>query len=176
MRLFIFLLLLFMSANPLTLYDFSTDSSLSNWRIVNDGVMGGLSEGTLYVNDDGHGVFEGDISLQNNGGFSSVRYFFPYVDVNNDSRLSIRLKGDNKPYQIRVKHNRRASYSYVYTIQTSGKWQKVTIPIREMRPEFRGRKLDMPDFDHDQIGEFTILFGNKKRESFKLMIDSITLE
>lgn len=36
--------------------------------------MGGKSSGDFYINESGNGVFEGFVSLANNGGFSSVRY------------------------------------------------------------------------------------------------------
>ena len=42
------------------------------WRSINDGVMGGLSSGGMRL-EDGIAVFSGTLSLENNGGFSSVR-------------------------------------------------------------------------------------------------------
>ena len=48
-------------------YDFSEDSSLRNWRVIDDGVMGGRSQGSLRINFEGHGVFNGFISLENYG-------------------------------------------------------------------------------------------------------------
>ena len=56
------------------LYHFDKNSSPSDWRIVDDVVMGGRSDGSFRINDAGNGVFEGSISLENNGGFSSVRH------------------------------------------------------------------------------------------------------
>ena len=46
-------------------YDFSEDSSLRNWRVIDDGVMGGRSQGSLRINFEGHGVFSGNVSLKN---------------------------------------------------------------------------------------------------------------
>ena len=56
------------------LFDFSKDSDLSDWTIVNDGVMGGVSQSDLIINADGNGLFSGKVSLDYNGGFASVRY------------------------------------------------------------------------------------------------------
>ena len=64
------------------IYDFNKDSSRSDWRIINDGVMGGESQGKFYIDTEGNGIFEGTISLENNGGFSSVRYGFDKINVN----------------------------------------------------------------------------------------------
>ena len=54
------------------LFDFNKKSSLSNWYIVDDVVMGGRSSGYLKIDDDGHGRFGGNISLRNNGVLNSI--------------------------------------------------------------------------------------------------------
>jgi len=63
-------------SKPFVLFDFTKESNIQNWSVVNDGVMGGLSKGNFSVNDKGDGFFTGHVSLENNGGFSSVRYNF----------------------------------------------------------------------------------------------------
>lgn len=45
-----------------------------------------------------------------------------------------------------------------------------------MYPSFRGRKLAQPNFSSDHVEEIAFLIGNKKPESFKLMIDKIELK
>jgi hypothetical protein len=59
---------------------------------------------------------------------------------------------------------------------TSGEWQEIVIPLEDMYPSFRGRRLSKPNFSSDYIEEVTFLIGNKKDESFKLFIDKIVLE
>ena len=159
--------------NEEVIFDFNPSSSLRSWYSVDDGVMGGISSGSLKISDQGHGLFEGNISLDYNGGFSSVRYRFDEIRVDPESKVIIKLKGDGKKYQFRVKHNFRAYYSYIFQFETSGEWEEIVIPLEEMYPSFRGRKLDLPDFDHQQIEEITLLIGNKKEEDFQLLIDKI---
>ncbi len=60
----------------MTLFNFDSKSDISNWRIVDDVVMGGRSNGAFKINDSGNGIFLGDVSLENNGGFSMVQYGF----------------------------------------------------------------------------------------------------
>lgn len=60
------------SSNMKEIYAFSTQSNIKEWRIVNDGVMGGISKNSLVLTDDGHGQFSGHVSLANNGGFASI--------------------------------------------------------------------------------------------------------
>jgi len=58
------------SLSSLVLFDFTENKDTGNWMVVNDGVMGGLSKGTLTAGENGNAVFKGTISLENNGGFS----------------------------------------------------------------------------------------------------------
>lgn len=53
------------------LFDFSKDDSSPIWRSNNDGVMGGLSQGGAKMTERSM-EFSGVLSLENNGGFSSV--------------------------------------------------------------------------------------------------------
>ena len=70
----ILLLLVFFIINQpeMILYDFEAGNKAHGWIIVDDNVMGGRSEGNISVNDKGYGIFEGEVSLENNGGFSSM--------------------------------------------------------------------------------------------------------
>lgn len=172
--LYSFLVLSFL--NVKTIFDFQKNTDLTQWNVVVDGVMGGLSTGNLKLTNDGHALFQGSISLENNGGFSSIRYDMPEMEIEDHKFISIRLKGDGKKYQFRLKNDDKNYYSYITEFTTNGEWQEIKIPLKEMYPSFRGRKLDQPNFDHDQIDEVAILIGNKKKEDFLLLIDKIELK
>ena len=163
-------------ASPMVIFDFDKKSDLTNWRVVDDGVMGGLSQGNFKTNEKGNAIFYGDVSLENNGGFSSVRHRFQEKTVNEYSKFVIRLKGDRKRYQFRVKTDSYDRYSYISYFETSGEWQTIEIPLEEMYPSFRGRKLSIPNFPGEAMEEIAFLIANYKAESFKLEIDKISLK
>lgn len=171
----LFTCLLLIIQNTMTLYDFNTNSNSNDWIIVDDVVMGGRSDGNFYVDQNGHGVFEGEVSLENNGGFSSVRHNCKTVDASNYSKIRIRVKGDGNRYQLRLKSERGDYYSYAAYFQSSNNWEDIDIPFETMAPVFRGRQLDIPNFRGDTVEEVAILIGNKRAQIFKLKIDSITL-
>tara|TARA_B100000963_G_scaffold84617_1_gene72234 strand:- start:4904 stop:5449 length:546 start_codon:yes stop_codon:yes gene_type:complete len=156
-------------------YDFNTQSKQSDWVIVNDDVMGGLSSSQIRIDEIGNGVFEGSVSTTNNGGFSSVRLNLENIPVKKNSYFKIRLKGDNKNYQFRIKKNKFDNYSYVAKFKTDSEWETIIIPVTQMYPYFRGMKLDMNNFNYNYFQQITFLIGNNKNEKFKLMIDSIEL-
>ncbi len=157
-------------------FDFNKKSDLQNWRIVDDVVMGGKSSGTFKLNSDGFGVFEGSISLDNNGGFSSVRYRSEKIIIKEYTKIIIKLRGDGEEYQFRIKSNSRDYYTYIAPFLTTGEWQEIEITLKDMYPSFRGRRLDQPNFSNDYIEEITFFIGNKKNERFKLLIDKIELK
>ncbi len=170
------LILIMLTITPQIVFDFKTSTNPDSWQIVDDVVMGGRSNGNFEINNAGHGVFSGSVSLENNGGFSSVRHSTHISEISPDYKVVIKLKGDGKKYQFRVKHDTRAYYSYIYTFETSGEWEEIEIPLKEMYPSFRGRKLNSPNFSHDTIREVTFLIGNKKPQDFKLVIDKIEIK
>ncbi|WP_084647874.1 CIA30 family protein [Flaviramulus basaltis] len=158
------------------LFDFNTKSNVTNWNTVDDVVMGGRSNGSFSIDNGGFGVFEGLVSLENNGGFSMVQYKFETKKVNAFSEICIRLKGDGKKYQFRVKTSNSDDYSYVIPFETNTEWQTIKIPFNTMYPAFRGRKLNAENYPGKQMEMIAFLIGNKKAESFKLQIDNIELK
>lgn len=169
------LLISFTSNNQL-IFEFSKKADLSNWRIVNDGVMGGLSEGNFKLTEDGKGLFYGFVSLENNGGFTSLRFQPEPISFENKSKVLITLKGDGKDYQFRIKEGKNDYASYISTFSTSGKWQTVEISLNDLYPSWRGRKLQQPNYAGNRIEEITFLIANKVEESFKLEIEKIELK
>lgn len=176
MKYLCFTLFMITSFQPLSIFNFTTTADISQWRIVNDGVMGGLSRGSFSLTSEGYGLFKGTVSLDNNGGFTSVRYRFAPLTTNKDSKIKLRLKGDGKEYQFRIKDDSRQYYSYITTFSTSGEWQDIEIPLSQMVPSFRGRTLNIPNFSENQIEEIVFLIANKKEERFELLLDSVVLE
>lgn len=160
----------------MNLFNFNPESDLQDWLVVDDVVMGGRSDGRFFLSEEGHGVFTGEVSLENNGGFSSVRYRFAPKAVSGFTKAVIRLRGDGKRYQFRVKSNSSDQHSYIAYFQTTGDWQTLEIPLSEMYPTFRGRKLNMPDYPGERLSEVAFLIANKRAESFRLEIDCITLQ
>jgi hypothetical protein len=161
--------------HTITIFDFNEATTLRNWKVIDDVVMGGRSLGSFVINENGHGVFKGRVSLENNGGFSSIRYTNTVKIPKNYQKIRIRLKGDGKSYQFRLKPKRDRWESYVYNFSTTGTWQIIEIPLKEMYPSFRGRKLNTGNFDFDQIEEMGFLISNKQNEDFRLELDEVIL-
>ena len=118
-------------------------------------------------------VFQGRVSLENNGGFASFRYRTKNLNVNKEQKIRMVVIGDSKEYQIRIKPSQNIRYTYSKTFKTTNSKQIIEIPLSEFTAQFRGYKLNMENFDFDKIEEFGILVGNKKNEEFRLEIIDI---
>lgn len=160
----------------MTLFNFNENSEINQWRVVNDGVMGGLSDGEFYLNEIGNAVYKGHVSLENNGGFSSVRYRFEEKNTSAFTKFCLTLKGDGKRYQFRVKTENGDRHSYIAYFETTGEMQEIEIDFAKMYPAFRGRTLDIPNFSGAQMVEIAFLIGNKEEQDFVLEIDKIELK
>jgi len=169
-------IMIFGESKSQEIYNFSTQSNPEDWFVVDDRVMGGRSQGRMQVTQDGHAIFEGKVSLENNGGFSSVRYRLDKMSTSGNSVFKIRVKGDKKNYQFRVKSSPSERQSYVYEFSTSDQWEVIEIPFKDMYPSFRGTILAMPNYPGQQLQECSFLISNKKNESFRLEIDRIWME
>jgi NADH dehydrogenase [ubiquinone] 1 alpha subcomplex assembly factor 1 len=174
------LILLAISFMPNTnlekIYIFSIQTNIKEWRIVNDGVMGGISRSSLALTDAGHGQFSGNVSLANNGGFASMRLNTTIKLTEEKKFIVLRVKGDGKRYEFRLKSNISQSQSYVHQFATSGEWEIIKLEISEFYPQIRGRKLNIPNFDFGSIGQLSFLIANNQEEDFELLIDWIGLE
>ncbi|MBT4317799.1 MAG: CIA30 family protein [Candidatus Marinimicrobia bacterium] len=148
--------------------------NLLNWKIVNDSVMGGRSDATLKLKNNLYGVFNGYLSLQNNGGFSSIRAYYP-PDLTDVKSITIRIKGDGRQYSFRVRGNTSNWASYTHTFNTvKNKWIEKELMIKDFYPLYRGYYLnDMPLLSEMVIKEIGIMLSDKQTGPFELEIDWI---
>ena len=162
--------------NETVLFDFKNADQLEPWIIVNDGVMGGLSQGKITASSNQSAIFAGTVSLDNNGGFTSTRTLPYNYNLKDYAGIQLRVKGDGKNYQFRVKTNDRfdgVSYRYKFTTKEDT-WTVVEIPFNKFVPVFRGRILnDVEPIIPNKIEQLGFLIANKRYEKFKLEIDWI---
>ncbi|CAI8333544.1 MAG: Uncharacterised protein [Polaribacter sejongensis] len=175
--LFLIFIPFIMSVSKIVIFNFNSNSTISDWQVIDDVVMGGKSKGNFKLNDNGFGEFSGVVSLENNGGFSSLRYGFEALRIEGLSNIVLKVKGDGNTYQLRIKDAANKSYSYMSEFSTKeNEWQDIRIPLKSMFPVFRGRKLEKDNFSADEIEQIVFLIGNKIGQKFKLEIDTIYLQ
>lgn len=175
MKKLILLCVFMLFNNEITIVDFKKSIKVNEWYQTNDSVMGGISTSNMIINNSGVGIFKGSVSTENNGGFAMTRLS---VDVNlkkSSKNVILRVKGDGKKYQFRIKSRKNQRYWYVKSFQTSNKIEEIVIPLKSFYASFRGYKLNIDNFSESTIKEIAVLIGNKKNEEFKLTIEKISI-
>ncbi len=160
------------------LYNFP-EQGKGKWRIQNDVVMGGKSDSQLKMTDENHAHFSGRVSLENNGGFCSIHQTVednPYEIAEKPVAFVLILKGDGKDYNFRVRTpNGRHSYGFTFPTKGDGKWETISIPFNSMEARYHGEPVDVPNYAGENVVEMQLLIGNKKEESFEILVKSIAV-
>jgi NADH dehydrogenase [ubiquinone] 1 alpha subcomplex assembly factor 1 len=159
------------------LIDFTDKKAGHQMNVVNDGVMGGLSQGAIEMTQNDSLLFKGNISLKNNGGFSSFRISGQRWDLSDWKGIEIHVRGDGRSYGLRATTEERflrSSVSFTADFKTvKDDWVKLRIPFSAMKASWRGRKLDR-NFDPAQIKGLGIILADKQAGKFALEIKSIS--
>lgn len=165
-----------MNTDEKILYDFSEPDDLKNWRVVNDGVMGGLSQSEIIPSPDDTAVFRGTLSLENNGGFSSTRTRPGSFELGGYDTLGIRIRGDGRSYQFRIRTDEQIdgiAYRQVFTT-LKNEWMTIQLPLEDFVAVFRGRPLsDAVPLAAEQIRQIGFLIADEQPGPFRLEIDWI---
>ena len=162
-----------------TLFEFSGTADEPAWNAVNDSFMGGVSRGGAKL-IDGSLHFRGVLSLENNGGFSSIRSGGPTRDLSAAKAIVLRVKGDGRTYRLQLATNaefRRSRISYQAEFPTKrGEWTEVTVPLASLVPQFRGQVLSGPTLNRTRIEEIGLSLSDGNPGAFALEIDWIKAE
>ena len=142
------------------------------WKYLSDQVMGGVSEGSTTLLQDGDRFYlrlTGDVSTSNNGGFVQFRSKVSLFDkpemfklihnANKDGdglegvRLNVRGNGETYHVMIRTYFTWSPSDYYYHTFETGPNWQQVDLPFKKFKSsKYRQRGLEV-----DQIRDFAVV-------------------
>jgi hypothetical protein len=159
---------------PMILY-LNASKNIGKWKITDDGVMGGKSKGSLLFEKD-FGIFTGNISLDNNGGFSSVSRDIEQLQQGLEN-IIIDIRGDGQIYQLRLAiyfNGYRLAYKHDFDTK-SGQRQKLSLSLSDFKASFRGRVINnAPLLQSQHIKEIGFLIATNKPTNFNLSIFSLT--
>jgi len=154
--------------------DLTQPNEHQQWRATNDNVMGGISQGGFSF-DGKTGLFSGELSLENNGGFSSVNrpIELPSKTV---SQVELAFIGDGRPYQLRFttwKNGYRTNYKHDFSTIKGKKLSKV-FNLNNFQAVYRGRLInDAPELTASDIKQVGLLIADKQAGPFSLNLIEI---
>lgn len=175
-----FFLILLFYVNPLVmkdplLFDFGIDKNFGRWSIINDGVMGGLSQSEAILDADAL-LFTGNVSLKNNGGFVSLRSALGDYDLSSYSYCEIRFKSDtDREFEVLIEKD-TPFYLPKFRAKFGGdnkEWQTVTISLQDFEISRMGTTIQV-GIDSGRlkgIQRIGFILADKREGTFNLWID-----
>lgn len=161
-----------------TLFAFTDPNAASAWHAIDDRVMGGISRSTLRHDPAGHAVFEGTVSLEQNGGFASVRSSPDERGLVGAQACLIELRGDNKQFKLSLlTDDGFDSLNYQASFAPKGSdWQTLHLPLADFRASFRGREVTGAQrLDPARIRQVGLMIAARQAGPFALDIRRIGL-
>lgn len=160
----------------MTLFDFSDPDSIAAFAAIDDVVMGGCSASRMVTSDHGTGLFTGTVSLENNGGFASVRSRPFDWDLSRSDGLVLEVRGDGRRYKVNLKTDAETDQTayQAYLETRDGEWQTVELPFRLFEPKLRGRRrLDAGPIDLSRVRTLGLMIADRKAGPFRLELRTI---
>jgi monofunctional biosynthetic peptidoglycan transglycosylase len=160
-------------APQVPLFAFASPDTASAWQAVNDGVMGGVSDGRFRITERQTMEFYGTLSLENNGGFASVRSRPRALGLQTGDTIVARVRGDGREYQLNLYTSERMrAFSYRAAAQTRpGEWIEVRIPLDRFEATSFGRVMrGAGAVDPGSVTSIGFLLGEKTPGPFMLEV------
>jgi hypothetical protein len=157
--------------------DFSRPDAAAAWVAIDDGVMGGCSNSRLYAVPGDGAVFAGVVSLEQNGGFASVRASVPAAGRAGVTHYVLQVLGDGKRYKLALREDQRFDgVSWQAGFQPpAGQWQEVRLPLADFVPMFRGRVLSAPGgLEPENVRQVGLVIADRQAGPFVLGLRTIS--
>ena len=159
-------------SDPMTLFDFDTADE-ATWQVVNDGVMGGRSQGFVAV-EDGVLRFTGTLVTQG-GGFTSVRAARS-ADLEGYDGLELHVRGGGRTFEVEVgdgTRQRGRTVSRRAPFETQATWRWVRVPFSALRATIFGQQVNAPPVNIANLERIGLYILDGQDGPFRLEVDAI---
>lgn len=160
------------SSDSLMLFHFD-GAGAAQWRVENDGVMGGRSQGFVEVTD-GTLVFTGEVVTEG-GGFTSVRAD-QQADLSGYDGIALRVRGGGRTFEIDIDDGTRSQGREVNRrgpVPTSESWQTVRVSFASLEASAHGEPVRVDSLDRSAVESIGIYIIDGKDGPFRLEVDWI---
>ncbi len=157
--------------------DFGNEKAGSEWMVINDAVMGGRTTANKTLTDSSI-ILNGKLSLENNGGFSSMRANNT-VDLSQYKTISITYKSDfDFDFRLELYHDYWKPNYKVALPKTQQQWVTKTYQLSEFSESIMGKngKAKITNLQLQSVIRIGFITAEKRETAFELEIDSIIFE
>jgi monofunctional biosynthetic peptidoglycan transglycosylase len=164
-----------LSLRSQTIASFESPNDLRGWKVVNDSVMGGRSTSGFEQTSEGNLLFRGELSLENNGGFVSIRNQPNSFNLQDVEGLKLMVRGDGRTYYLDLRgRGRMTSGSFRAAFPTQeGRWTEIFLPISKFVRQSYGRLYPNTPLNLSNINSLGFTLSDKKPGLFQLEIEYV---
>lgn len=161
------------------LLDFDDHSEIALWTPVNDVVMGGASRSEFKAAGAGVARFAGVVSLENSGGFASVRTIPRAWQTARAKAFVLRVHGDGHTYKFTARTDDGfdgVQYQCRFT-PPAGEWSQARLPLGSFVATFRGRPVPgAPPLEPGRVRALGLMISDRQAGAFDLLLDWIAVD
>ena len=160
------------------LFDFTSPDAATEWQTVNDGVMGGVSEGNSNYRRQDPGVLRHPVPGRQRW-FCVVRTKAKKLDLEKGDTLVAKVRGDGREYSLNLYVNKPLiAFSYRATVQTKkDEWIEIKVPLDKFEATSFGNLVkDAGPVNPTEVNALGFLLGDKKAGPFKLEVEWIQVQ
>lgn len=156
--------------------DFGLEKGGSNWGVTNDTVMGGRSRGRARLTEDAVS-YAGRISLENNGGFSSLKSGYERLDLSGFEYLEMRVKSQGARFAFTLEMSTRFYLPYYkHAVETkTDDWEVIKIKMTDFKlyrmSRSNGQRLTKEDAS--SLIRIGFISDDKREIDFEMEVDYI---
>ena len=163
--------------NQRLIFNFNAPESGKTWVSVNDNVMGGVSDGKFKITQEKTLFFYGSLSLENNGGFASIRCLPTQLGLKKNDSINFQVKGDGREYTMNLYTNKRlTAFSYRQSFKTkNNEWVEISLPLEKFIATSFGKVIPKAEpINPSEIESLGFMIGDKKPGAFQIEFKNIT--
>ena len=155
------------------LHDFQDQKQNQTWFQLNDDIMGGVSSGKFSFTKDIL-TFSGKLSLENRGGFASIRSKTDAMNLHGAKKFKLLVKGDGNDYYFNISSsNFIADPGFQAKFKTEkDKWQEIELALDDFSPAF-GSRSSTSNLDMSKVKIMGLIISDKQAGPFQIEIDWI---
>jgi NADH dehydrogenase [ubiquinone] 1 alpha subcomplex assembly factor 1 len=138
-----------------------------------------VSDDWFSITADKTMEFFGTLSLENNGGFASVRTKPDDLGIKAGDAIVVRVKGDGREYVLNLyTKSRQMAFSYWAPLPTKqGEWVEVAVPLTDFIPTAFGRRVQgMGPVEPSQINGLGLMLSDKKPGKFQMEVGWVKVD
>jgi NADH dehydrogenase [ubiquinone] 1 alpha subcomplex assembly factor 1 len=175
---FLFVISTLKSFGQSSIIDFGNSAEKNQeWVLLSDNIMGGITKSKIEYTDNSV-LLSGNISLDNYGGFSSIKTQYKSFDLSQFNAIKIKFKSTNQKFVFTLEDDQdwtQPNYINEFSSKKDETWEEATIYFKDFKEIIIGQPTGniMKFRSLKNIVRLGIMTKEKKEGPFSLEVDYI---